>query len=147
MRSRGFADALRRAVAERRGATSLEFALAASVLFALLLGSIDLCRYLMTGAALRTVAADAARQATVVGGANVNAGRSPCTGLAGEMTGVTAHAPQLRPAMLTVSLSGCTSLGAATTVLVTAAYQFRFVASVMGAPVRQIREQAVAVFY
>jgi Flp pilus assembly pilin Flp len=60
---------MRRLAADRRGATALEFALVAPLVFALLFGSIETGRYIWFAAALDHAVGAAARCAEVVGGA------------------------------------------------------------------------------
>lgn len=130
-----------------RGTTSAEFALVGAVLLVLLIGAIETCRYLLTAAALRTAAADAVRLATLVGGANLAAGRASCSGLSGPLDGAQARAPVLDAAQLSVTLTGCARNGAVTTVTVRASYPFRFALPLAGARERNITEVAQAVIY
>jgi hypothetical protein len=59
---------LRRLVADRRGATAIEFALVAPLLLALLFGSLETGRYIWFAAALDHAVGKAARCAEVTGG-------------------------------------------------------------------------------
>ena len=137
----------RRRRAAKRGATSLEFALAGTALMALLFGTIEIGRYLFTLEALRTTAAEAARVVTLRGSANMNAGRPPCEGLdQGELTGVPIRAPFLNPGTLSIRMSSCSTDSGITTVEVTVSHPFSFAVSYFGAGISSLTETARAVF-
>ncbi|MGG5807648.1 hypothetical protein [Falsiroseomonas sp. CW058] len=125
----------------------MEFAVVGSALALLLLGGIDAARTMLALAAVRTAAADAARMATLAGGANIAAERAPCAGLAGALAGTQRRAPILDPARLSVRLSGCATAGAVTTVTVTATYRIRLSIPLAGALERSMSETAQAVIY
>jgi Flp pilus assembly protein TadG len=138
----GFASALRC----RRGAAASEFALVGTLLLTLLLGTMELSRYLFTLEALRSAAAEAARAVTIRGSANMNAGRTPCAGLSGALTGVRTEASFLNPGSLTMTMSGCATTGAVTTVQVAVAHPFAFAVRIPGLAVPALEETALAVF-
>jgi Flp pilus assembly protein TadG len=137
----------RRAIIGRRGASSLEFALIGVPLMALLLGTIELSRYLITLDSVRTVAMEAARAATLRGNQNMNAGSAPCTNLSGALAVAGARTPFLNPASLAVTMSGCATSGAITTVTITVTYPFAFTLSYFGAKARPIAETAQSIFH
>lgn len=134
-----------RSRAAERGATSLEFALVGSLLMALLLGAIEIGRYLFTLEALRTAAAEAARKVTVLGSANMNAGNDPCKGLSGDLA-VPSRAPFLNPGTLKVRITACVPNGDITTVTITVEHDFSFIVPFFGTGVSSISETAQAVF-
>lgn len=142
MRWSGFASALRC----RRGAAASEFALVGTLLLSLLLGTMELGRYLFTLEALRSAAAEAARAVTIRGSANMNAGRAPCTGLSGALTGAGISASFLNPGSLTMTMSGCVTTGAVTTVQVAVSHPFAFAVKVPGLSMPALEENALAVF-
>ncbi len=130
----------------RRGATSLEFAIISVVLLTLLLGAVEIARYMFTLEALRTAAAEAARAVTLRGSANMNAGLAPCSGLSGDLTGVEVSAPFLNPGALSLTMSGCATNAGVTTVAVTVSHPFGFVLPFFGSPPATMTETAQAVF-
>jgi Flp pilus assembly protein TadG len=129
----------------RRGAASLEFALVASLLLTMLLGTIEANRYMMTLAALRTAAAEGVRIAMLAGGANLAAGRAACTGLAGAVAGVAAKVPALNAQSLSVVMSGCTAAGGGATLTVTATYPFHLAVPINGVTDRVLTEVALVI--
>jgi Flp pilus assembly protein TadG len=131
----------------RRGATSLEFALIGGPLMALLLGTIELSRYLLTLESVRTVAAEAARTATLRGGQNMNAGNPPCTGLSGVLAVDGARTPFLNAASLTVTMTGCATTAGVTTVSIAVTYPFAFTLPYFGASNRPISEAVQGIFH
>ena len=140
---------VRRAVAglrDRRGTTSLEFALVGGLLLSLLLGGIDLARYMFTQESLRATAAEAVRLATLRGSQNLNAGTAACGNLAGSLAGASARVPFLQPSLLTATLSGCATQAGVTTVVVTVQYPFSFAVGLFGARSRPMTETAQALF-
>ena len=117
---------------DRRGIASLEFALVGGLLLSLLLGGIDLARYMFTLECLRATAADAVRLATLQGSRNLNTGSAACTSLSGALAGSSARVPFLRANLVTATLSGCATQARITTVTVTVQYPFSFVVPVFG---------------
>jgi len=117
---------------DRRGVASLEFALVGGLLLSLLLGGIDLARYMLTLECLRATAADAVRLATLQGSRNLNAGSAACTSLSGALAGSSARVPFLRANLVTATLSGCATQAGVTTVTVTVQYPFTFVVPYFG---------------
>ena len=146
-----FADQCREAfraccrVLDRRGTTTVEFALIGSLLVPLLLGTIEISRYLITREAVRTAAAEAVRMATLRGGQNLDASSPACTGLTGSLGGVAATVPFLNAASLTANMSGCGTQAGVTTVSVTVQYPFTFGIALFGVPNRPITETAQAI--
>lgn len=145
MRTAG--TARRRFALGERGVTSLEFALVGSLFMLLLLGSMEMGRYMVTLAAVRNATAEAVRLATLRGDQNMLAERAPCTNLAGALAGVAAKVPSLVAASLTVTMGGCATNAGATTVNVTVNYPFTFAVTLFGATNRPITETAQAVFF
>jgi Flp pilus assembly protein TadG len=142
-RRRAGPDRLR--LRDRRGIASLEFALVGGVLLSLLLGGIDLARYMFTQQCLRATAAEAVRLATLQGSRNLNAGSAACTSLSGSLAGASARVPFLRANLVTATLSGCATQAGVTTVTVTVRYPFSFAVPFLGtAPA--ITETAQALF-
>ncbi len=131
---------------DRRGTTSLEFALVGGLLLSLLLGGVDLARYMFTLECLRAAAADAVRLATLQGSRNLNAGAGACANLAGSLAGASARVPFLQANLLTATLSGCATQAGVTTVTVTVRYPFSFAVGYFGARSRPITETAQALF-
>lgn len=129
----------------RRGTTSVEFALVGGLTALLLLGCLEMGRYLITREAVRTAAAEAVRMATLRGGQNLDAGSAACNGLSGSLAGVAARVPWLTAASLTATLSGCATQAGITTVTVTVQYPFTFVITLFGTPNRPITESAQAI--
>jgi Flp pilus assembly protein TadG len=111
---------------DRRGITSLEFALVAVVFFLLLFGAMDLSRYFLTWHGLNTLASEAARAWMVNNGSTYSCGH-PTSGRAATVAG---SAPFLDPSQLTlcVTVNQTTSSGVvtSTSVNVTASYPFSF---------------------
>lgn len=130
----------------RRGATTVEFALIGGLVVMLLLGCLEIGRYLFTAEAVRTATAEAVRLVTLRGSQNLNAGSAACTNLSGALSGAAAKTPYLTPASLSVTMSGCASQAGVTTVTLTVQYPFSFVVDVFGARNRPIRETAQALF-
>ena len=135
----------RRARADR-GTTSLEFGLIGALLMAMLLGCVEVGRYMFTMESLRTATAEAVRSATIRGGANLYAGSPPCSGLAGPLAFVASWAPFLDPARLTIVMSGCITEGAVTTLAISAEYQFDFAIPLLGSVNARMTETAQAMF-
>jgi Flp pilus assembly protein TadG len=104
----------------------LEFAVVGSLAFMLMFGVMEAARYQFTQQALRSVAGEAARQAMLLGAANMAARRAPCAGLTGTLAGATFSAPFLDASALSIQLSGCATLGAVTLVTVTVTHPFAF---------------------
>ena len=143
---RAVPDRMRAACRDRGGATALEFALVGGLLVSLLIGTLQTGRYLMTQAAIRSVAADAVRLVVLRGSANLNAGRAACSGLSGSLSGVNARAAVLRLSSLAVSLSDCASSSGMTTVTVTVSYPFTYAIPLVPTRSLQLREEARAIF-
>jgi hypothetical protein len=112
----------------------------------LLLGIIEIGRYLFTLEALRTATAEAARRVTILGSANMNADREPCTGLDGDLTGVPMRAPFLNSGTLSLRMSGCATSGGITTVTVTVSHPYNFAVSFFGTGNSPLTETAQAIF-
>ena len=74
-----------------RGTTSLEFALVGGLFVSLLLGAMEIGRYMMTLESVRTATAEAVRQVTIRGSQNMIAGRVACTDLVGSLDSVAAR--------------------------------------------------------
>lgn len=129
-----------------RGVTSLEFALVGSLLMLLVLGSLELSRYLFTLELVRTVSAEAVRMATLRGSQNLIAGSAPCTNLSGNLSGAGARTPYLQASRLTVTMSGCTTASGITTLSISVQYPFVFAVPLFGATNRTLTETAQAVF-
>jgi len=130
----------------RRGATALEFALVGGLALTLLLGGIEAARFMFTQQALRSLAGEAARVASLRGAANMNALRAPCTGLSGPLTGMDLGAPFLTPSTLTITMSGCTTQGAVTLVTVTISQPFDFKVSLLSPTSLTLTESVQGVF-
>lgn len=131
----------------RQGATSLEFALIGVPLMTMLLGTIDLSRYLITLDSVRTVAAEAARTATLRGNQNMNAGNPACTNLAGALGVEQARTPFLTSSALTVMMAGCGTAAGVTTVTITVTYPFAFTLPYFGTRSRPITETVQGLFH
>jgi Flp pilus assembly protein TadG len=132
---------------DRRGTTTLEFALIGGLLVPLLLGGMDIGRYMLTQQAVRAAAAEAARMVTVRGNLNLNAGSPACNTLSGALSGVSARVPFLKAASLVVTMSGCaTGSNGITTVTVAVSYPFSFQISYFAAKSRQFSETTQALF-
>jgi Flp pilus assembly protein TadG len=131
---------------DRRGTTSLEFALVGSLLMSLLLGSIEVSRYMFTLESMRVVVSEAVRLATLQGSRNMNAGSAPCTNLSGPLDGAGAQTAFLDATLLTVVMSGCSTQAGITTVAVTVSYEFTFTVPLFGAANRPLSETSQAVF-
>ncbi|MBP0493881.1 TadE/TadG family type IV pilus assembly protein [Pararoseomonas indoligenes] len=129
----------------RRGATALEFAFTGVLLLALLVGILQVGRYLTTLAAVRTVAADAVRLTILRGSANLNAGAAACSNLSGNLTGANARASVLQGSALSVVLSGCATSSGVTTVTVTVTYPFTYSIPLVPGGTLQLRETATAI--
>ena len=129
-----------------RGAASLEFAVVGSLLMSLLLGSMELGRYMFMLQALRTITADAARTVTLRGSANMNGALDPCTGLAGALAGVPVRAPFLNPGAVSITMSDCTTNGPDTTVKLTVTHPYGFAVPFFGAQPTLLTESSQALF-
>lgn len=129
-----------------RGATSLEFGLVGSLLMMLVLGSLELGRYLFTLELVRSVAAEAVRMATLRGSRNLIAGDAPCTNLSGSLTGAGALTPSLQASLLNVTMADCATASGVTTLSVTVQYPFVFAVPLFGTPSHPLTETAQAVF-
>ena len=131
----------------RRGGSSLEFALVGSLVMALTLGAADLCRYLVALSSLRMAGAEVARAVTLAGGANLNAGLPPCTGLSGTWPNAGARVRLLAAERLVATLSGCqTHAAGVTSVTITLSYGFRLTTSAFGVAERSLSETTRASF-
>ncbi len=130
-----------------RGATSLEFALVGILLMTLVFAGVELGRFMMSLHALRTTVADAARAVALQGAGNLNAARDPCVGLSGPLTGFSGRAVILGNAAVTVTMDGCSTLGAVTTVTLTATLSFTFVIPVFGGVGPSLQEVAQTAFH
>lgn len=130
----------------RRGTTTVEFALVGGLLVSLLLGTIEISRYLITREAVRTAMAEAVRMTTLRGSRNLDASSPACTSLAGSLTGMAASVPFLTAASLTANMSGCVTQAGVTTVSITVHYPFAFGVALFGVPNRPITETAQAIF-
>jgi hypothetical protein len=124
----------------------LEFAAVALVLISLLLGAVEIGRYMFTLEALRTAVAEAARAVTVRGSANLIAGIAPCSGLSGELVGVDLRAPFLNPGALSLTASGCTTSAGITSVTIVLSHPFAFSVPFFGTAPPTMTESAQAVF-
>lgn len=131
----------------RRGATSLEFALVATLLLALLLGSSEAARYMLTLQSLRSAADEAVRIVMLRGGANLNAGRAACYGMSGAVNGAASRVAFLNPVSLVTTMSACvTGSNGIASVTVTVSYPFTFQFSYFGARNRTLTESTQAIF-
>ncbi|MFC7478327.1 TadE/TadG family type IV pilus assembly protein [Dankookia sp. GCM10030260] len=144
--SAGGAGKRRRFPCGRGGTTSLEFALVGSLLMSLLLGSIEIGRYMLTLESVRTATAEAVRLVILRGSQNMNAGIEPCANLSGNLAGAGAQAPFLRSASLIVTMNGCATQAGITTVAITVDYPFIFGIPLFGVASRPLTEAAQAVF-
>lgn len=144
--ARAGAGSGRRSTLGERGATSLEFALVGGLLMSLLLGSIEMGRYMFTLECVRTATAEAVRLATLRGSQNMNAGSAACANLSGNLADAAARTPFLQAASLTVTMGGCATQAGITTVTITVQYPFTFTVALFGAGSRPINETAQAVF-
>jgi hypothetical protein len=111
----------------RRGAASLEFALVGPLLVLLLVGGMEVGRYMAILGSLRMASAEAVRAVTLRGGRNIGTGLGACNGLSGAQAGPAqigdaARLPLLDPAKLEVTLSDCAPDGAVTRVTVALRY-------------------------
>jgi Flp pilus assembly protein TadG len=131
----------------RRGASAVEFAAVGALAATMLIATLEVARYQFTSQALRSLAGEAARLASLRGAANMNAARPPCTGLSGPVTGLDVTAPFLTPARLTVTMSGCATQGAVTQVVVTVSQPFAFVTQVIQPIAPTMTETATAIFH
>ncbi len=142
---------VRRGAARRRraqaGATTLEFALVGSILLSLLLGSIEMGRYMFTVELVRVAAAEAVRLATLRGSQNLNTGAAACSGLSGSLSGAGHRTSFLEAAKLEVTMSGCATANGVTTVTIEVKYPFTFAVASFGTTSRPILETARALFY
>jgi Flp pilus assembly protein TadG len=145
-RRTGKAGGRRRSVLDQQGTTSLEFALVGSLLMSLLLGTIEIGRYMFTLESMRVAVSEAVRLVTLRGSQNMNAGNAACTGLSGELSGAGARTPFLQSTALTVVMNGCVTQAGITTVVVTVDYDFTFTVPIFGATSRPLTETAQAVF-
>lgn len=134
---------------DRRGASSLEFALVALPLLLLVLGGMELARYASTANSLRTVTDEAVRAATLRGSANLVAGRAACNGLGAgsSLLGESPRTYTLRRQDLTLVIDSCTTNGAVTTVGMTTRYSHRFLFSLLAPASGTFVETAVAAFH
>jgi Flp pilus assembly protein TadG len=135
-----------RTALDQRGATSLEFALVGGLLLSLLLGSMEIGRYMVTLECVRTATAEAVRLATLRGSQNMIAGNAACTNLSGTLAGAGARVPFLQAASLTVTMTGCSTQAGMTTVTIAVAYPFTFTVPIFGASNRPVTETALAIF-
>lgn len=131
---------------DRRGTTSLEFALVGSLLMSLLLGSIEVSRYMFTLESMRVVVSEAVRLATLQGSRNMNAGSAPCTNLSGPLAGAGAQTPFLDAALLTVAMSGCVTHAGTTRVTIKVSYEFTVSVPLLGTTKQSLTEMTQAVF-
>jgi Flp pilus assembly protein TadG len=129
----------------RRGAAASEFAIIGVLLFSLMIGIMEVGRYLMIVQALRTVTADAVRLAVLRASANLNAGNAACTNLSGNLSGANARVPVLKSEALSVTLSGCGTQAGITTVNVTATFPFTYSIPLLPTTSLQLRQTALAV--
>lgn len=111
----------------------------------LVLGSLELSRYLFTVELVRTATAGQ-YLATLRGSQNMMAGSAPCTNLNGNLPGVGAQTPALRANLLTVTMSGCATVSGVTTLSISVHYPFAFAVTLFGTSDRPITETAQAVF-
>ena len=131
----------------RRGVTSLEFALVAFLLLMLLLGASEAARYMMTVQSLRSVSGEAVRLVALRGGANINAGNTACSGLSGTLSGAGARVAFLDAASLRTTMMGCTTdTNGVTTVTVTVSYPFTYQVTYFGTERRSLSETSQALF-
>jgi Flp pilus assembly protein TadG len=124
-----------------------EFALVGGLLMLIVLGTVEVGRYLLFSEAVRTVAADAVRMATVRGSANLNAGVPACQGVSGTLAGAGSRVPLLRAQDLAVTLRDCATSGAVTTVMVEVRYDLGRSSRFLPGVPAQITETSRAVFY
>ncbi|MFT8246975.1 TadE/TadG family type IV pilus assembly protein [Roseomonas sp. BN140053] len=129
----------------RSGAAALEFALVGVLLLSLLIGILQVGRYLMILGAVRMVAADAVRMAVLRGTANLNRSAPACSNLSGNLPGAAARASVLQDAGLSVVLSDCGTRSGVTTVTVTVSYPFTYSIPLVPSRALQLRETAKAV--
>lgn len=147
-RARPAATPGRTGLLDRRGASSLEFALVAIPLFVLILAGLELARYAATVASLRAVTDDAVRAATLTGYANLNANRAACTSLGAGTTlsPNTSLNYMVKWDRLTLTINTCTTNGPITTVGLTARYNHTFLFSALSQYSGTIVETATASF-
>lgn len=145
--SRGMILRGRHLLRSRRGATAIEFALVGSLLMTFLIGIIEVGRYMITREAVRNVTAEAVRLATLRGAANLNGGAAPCQSLSGSLGSAVRGGPMLRPADLSVILSGCATAGGMTSVVVTVTYPFSHAVPLVAARSMLLQEQGTATIF
>lgn len=115
-------SALRRLARDRAGASALEMAMIMPVLFAMLIGVMELGRYVFTVQSLRTVTAEAARMAVVDRGSsgtvdqttgNVVSGGAitSCTNSSSLSASATKKTPFINNSALTLCISNSSTSG------------------------------------
>ena len=114
----------------------------------LLLGGMELARYAATVASLRAVTDAATRSATLLGFANLIAGRSACNGLAPGLSMLSGSAPtfMLQRSRLTITIDTCATNGAVTTVGMTARYRHDFAFAILAPASGTLVETSTAAF-
>lgn len=121
--------ALRRLARDRSGASALEMALVMPVLFLIMIGVIEIARYVFTLQSLRSVTAEAARlsminSATKNTGVVISGGLiTSCTASSAINVAATQKTPFIDNTTLTLCISNTTSSGQVT-ILVSAQYPF-----------------------
>jgi hypothetical protein len=130
----------------RRGVTSLEFAVTASLTVTLIFGSAEAAKYSFTLQSLRAAAGEAARSVMLRGGANMSAGVPACQGLSGALPGATARVRYLDATKVTATLAGCATNGGVSSVNVTLLYPYTFSIPIFGRRSETLSENAQAVF-
>lgn len=136
----------RRFALGERGVTSLEFAFVGGLFVMMLVGTMEMCRYMFTLHSVRDATAEAVNMVIRQANRNVGAGSAPCTNLSGPLTGVTDPGQFLKAASLTVTMSNCVRNVGVYTVDIVVTYPFTFVVPYFGAPDRPITEVAQAPF-
>jgi len=136
-----------RALRDRRGATALEFALVGGAFVALMIGVLEVGRYMIVREAVRVAAMDAVRVAILRGSANLNAGAAACRDLSGSLAGAVSGGPMLRADQLLVGMSGCATAGGLTSVTVTVSYPFAHAIPLRPAGTITLREEGTATIF
>ena len=106
----------------RRGATAAEFGLIASLISSLVLGVMEVGRYMLAEEAVQIVMADAVRLSTLRVSANLNADRNACEQVAAPLAASISRARVLNADRLSVTLDGCSTTAGRTTVTVVVIY-------------------------
>ena len=137
---------LKALMGRREGVVTAEFAVTTTLVISCMVAIMEVSVYMFTVQSVRTVAGEMGRQIVTTGSANVMAGRTPCTGITGDLPNVSTRAPFLDPSQVKGTVKSCVTANGVTTTVFEVKYPTPFVVPGVGQSKPNIVETSRVVF-